>query len=245
MKALKLYILQLIILVSLNASAQQGTLKGYLRDSITHYPISNGTIINGSTLKQAKTDATGFFYIEASSNDRIYIQAPEYHFDTLYYSPFLVDTLSIYLSPSGSILPGVTVRAAYTKYQLDSMERKKTFDDMRGTVAPTFGDHPPDGFGLTISLDRFFKKRYRQKAKAEERFNKTEEQLYIDYRFSPKMVAYYTGLKGDDLRLFMYRYTPSYKWLRQHTSQQDVLLYINDKLKLFRASQAAENNNNR
>jgi len=150
MKALKPYLLVVAItLAALSANAQQGILKGYLRDSITHYPISNGTIINGNTLKQAKSDAQGFFFIEANTNDRIYIQAPEYDYDTLFYSPFLVDTLSLYLSPSGSILPGVTVRAAYTKYQLDSMERKRTFDSMRGYVPPKVGEHPPNGFGLT------------------------------------------------------------------------------------------------
>lgn len=241
MKAVKPCIVFLLLLATLNVSAQRGILKGYLRDSITHYPINRATIINGNTLQQAKTDAKGFFFIEANTNDRIYIQAPEYDNDTLYYSPFLTDTLSIYLSPSGSILPGVTVRAAYTKYQLDSMQRKRDFDAMRGTVPPTVGPPPPDGFGVTISLDRIFKKRYRQKAKAEDRFQKTEERLYVDYRFSPQMVAYYTGLKGDALRQFMYRYTPSYKWLQQHPSQQDVLLYINDKLKLFKASLASNN----
>jgi len=244
MKALKPYLLVTVItLAALSASAQQGILKGYLRDSITHYPIRNGTIINGNTLKQAKSDATGFFHIEAATNDRIYIQAPEYDYDTLLYSPFFVDTLSIYLSPSGSILPGVTVRAAYTKYQLDSMERRRDFDTMRGTVVPILGKAPPNGFGLNINLDRLYKKRQRQKARAEELFEKTEKRLYVDYRFSPQMVAYYTGLKGDALRLFMYRYTPSYQWLRQHTSQQEVLLYINDKLKLFKATQRSENKN--
>lgn len=237
MKAFKPYFLVcMLTLAALSADAQRSILKGYLRDSITHYPISNGTIINGNTLKQTKTNDQGFFHIEAATNDRIYIQAPEYNHDTLYSSPFLVDTLSLYLSPSGSILPGVTVRASYTKYQLDSIERKRDFDTLQGYVPPKVGEHPPDGFGVTISLDRF-KKRNRQKVRAEELFEKTEKRLYVDYRFSPQMVAYYTGLKGDALRMFMYRYTPSYQWLRQHTSQQEVLLYINDKLKLFKESQ--------
>lgn len=232
------YILMLLLLAG-SAKAQQGILKGYLRDSITHYPISNVAIINGNTQKQTKTNDKGFFHIEAGTNDRIYIQAPEYNYDTLYYSPFLADTLSLYLSPSGSILPGVTVRASYTKYQLDSMERKRDFDTLRGNVPPKVGEHPPDGFGVTISLDRL-KKSNRQKVKAEELFEKTEKQLYVDYRFSPQMVSYYTGLKGDALRQFMNRYTPTYQWLRQHTSQQEVLLYINDKLKLFKGARSSK-----
>ena len=39
----------------------------------------------------------------------------------------------------------------------------------------------------------------------------------------------------------MNRYTPTYEWLRQHTTNDEVLFYINDKLKLFKASKAPVN----
>ena len=230
-----------LVLVGNTINAQRGIIKGYLRDSITHYPIINGTITNWNTQKKARTNERGFFYLEVATNDRLYVQAPDYNYDTLNYTPFFADTVTLFLSPSGSILPGVTVRSSYTKYQLDSIRRKEDFDTMRGTVIRTVGPPPKDGFGLNINLDRFFKKRYRQKARAGELFQRTEERMYIDYRFSPQMVAYYTGLKGDTLRLFMFQHTPSYEWLRQHPSQQDVLFYINDKFKEFKARQSATN----
>jgi len=239
MKVRHLFSVLVLLLLTFSVKAQQGILKGYLRDSITHYPITNGTITNWNTQKKVKTDAKGFFYIEVTTNDQLHAQAPEYNNDTVQYTAFYTDTITLYLSPSGSLLPGVTVRAEYTKYQLDSMRRRRDFDTIRGNVVPVLGKAPPNGFGLNINLDRFYKKRYRQKAKADELFDRTEKQLYVDYRFSPQMVAYYTGLKGDPLRLFMYRYTPSYDWLRQHTSQQDVLLYINDRLKQFKDPQRA------
>lgn len=235
MKAFKpLGLVMLLVLLVTQAQAQTSILKGYLRDSITHYPLPNGTIINQRTQKKVTTNDSGFFFLDATSGDRIYIQVPEYNYDTLNYTPFYTDILTIYLSPAGSILPGVTVRANYTKYQLDSMSRKADFDTIRGNVAPTVDAHAPEGFGATISMDRVWNKKAKQKVKAEKQFNKTEEQLYVDYRFSPQMVSYYTGLKGDTLRDYMSRYTPSYSWLRKHQSQQDVLLYINDKLKLFK-----------
>lgn len=235
MKAIKPHTLAvLLVLFVVHAQAQTGIIKGYLRDSITHYPIQNGSVINQRTQKKVTTNDNGFFFLEATSGDRLYLQAPDYTFDTLDYAPFFKDTLTVFLSPAGSILPGVTVRANYTKYQLDSMRRKEDFDTIRGNVAPAVGSHAPDGFGATISMDRVWNKKAKDKVKAEKQFNKTEEQLYVDYRFSPQMVSYYTGLKGDALRDFMGRYTPSYTWLRKHQSQQDVLLYINDKLKLFK-----------
>lgn len=224
----------LLTLVSLGSNAQRGFVKGYLRDSITHYPILNGTVTNLTSQKQVKTNTKGFFFIEATAGEQLVVQSKEYENDTLKYTTLFIDTITLYLSPSGSILPGVTVRANYTKYQLDSIRRRTDFEIMRGNVAPTVGSHAPDGFGVTLSMDRVWKKKTKKKAQANTLFQKTEEQLYVDYRFSPQMVSYYTGLKSDALRLFMYQNTPSYKWLRQHTDQQDVLFYINDKLKLFK-----------
>jgi hypothetical protein len=226
----------LLTLITLSVTAQRSIIKGYLRDSITHYPITNGTVTNWNTQKKARTNERGFFFLEVTPGDRLYVQAPAYFVDTLYYTPFFADTVTLYLSPSGSMLPEVTVRSAYNKYQLDSIRRREDFEAMRGTVLKTVGPPPITGFGINLSLDRFFKKKYHQKAKAGELFQKTEERRYIDFRFSAQMVAFYTQLKGDALRDFMYRYTPSYTWLRQHPTQQEVLFYINDKLKLFRAT---------
>lgn len=220
----------------MSVTAQRDFIKGYLRDTLTYYPITNGTITNWNTQKKARTNERGFFFLEVTPGDRLYVQAPAYFIDTLYYTPFFADTVTLYLSPSGSILPEVTVRSAYNKYQLDSIRRREDFEAMRGTVIKTVGPPPTTGFGINLSLDRFFKKKYQQKAKAGELFQKTEERSYIDFRFSAQMVSYYTGLKADALRNFMYRYTPSYIWLRQHPTQQEVLFYINDKLKQFKVT---------
>jgi hypothetical protein len=47
------------------------------------------------------------------------------------------------------------------------------------------------------------------------------------------MVQYYTRLKNDSLVNFMRDYRPDYNWLRRNTSQEAMLFYLNDKLKLF------------
>ena len=45
-------------------------------------------------------------------------------------------------------------------------------------------------------------------------------------------MARVTGLKGDSLQRFMYRYRPSYAFCRKATNE-DILLYINASLKKF------------
>lgn len=230
-----LYTSVLLVLCSLHLQAQVQTMNGYLRDSITHFPIRGGTLTNASTGKRVTTGEKGFFRLEAAPNQVIYAMAAAYRYDTLTYSPLFADTVVIYLAPTGSVLPTVTVTAQYNKYQLDSLRRKEAFDEHRKRSLPMVASAPSSGFGLTINLDRFFKKKYSQRKRQERTFHKTEEALYVHYRFSPELVAYYTGLKGDELRAFLLRYTPSYSWLRQHPSNEAVMYYLNEKIKDFRA----------
>jgi len=88
---------------------------------------------------------------------------------------------------------------------------------------------------LVINLDRLFKSKYKHQKKAEQSFNETEKMEYVDYRFSPQLVAFYTGLKGDALLDFMKRYKPSYEWLRQHPYREQLIYYISNKLKFFQS----------
>lgn len=236
-KSLKfLFLISLSIFFSAPIFSQSRSINGFLRDSVTLLSIPNGTITNSATNKKVKSDDKGFFRIEASPNDIIYASAKSYHFDTLRYSLMFTDTVTIFLSFAGNILPVVTVKGQYSKYQIDSMERKKDFDESRGMVLKTVArnDHP-SGFGLTFNLDRVFRQKYRNQKKDEKLFNTLEKTAYIDYRFSPNLVAYFSGLKGDKLTSFINFSQPSFEWLRQHTTNEDVLYLINDKLKEYKA----------
>lgn len=228
--------LYLIIAVMLFCctTLQAQVINGYLRDSITHFPISGGTITNANSRNSVKTDAQGFFRLQAAPNDHLYVVANEYHFDTLTYSPLFSDTVVIYLAPTGAVLPTVTVTAEYNRYQLDSIARRKAFEAARGPVMPTIASQPSTGFGLTINMDKFWKKEGREKRRMDRAYRQEEKEAYVAYRYSPEVVAYYTGLKGDELKAFMQRYTPSYEWLRQHPSNEDVMYYLNEKLKEYR-----------
>lgn len=213
-------------------------MSGYLKDSVTHYPISGGTVTNTSRNQKVITDENGFFRIATLPNDLMYVYARNYRNDTLRYSPLFSDTIDYFMSPTGSLLPNVTVQSQYTKYQLDSIERKKDFEENAGTRLKVVSRPQSGGFGVGINLDRLLKKRDAEKQKYEKAFYNGEKAAYVAYRFSPHLVAMYTGLKGEDLRLFMNRYTPAYEWLRQHTTNDEVLFYINDKLKLFKRAEA-------
>lgn len=227
----KIYILLAFsFFVAATVQAQRKTINGYLLDSLTHYPIS-GKITNVNNKRSITTDANGFFKLDAGAGDFIFALAPGYRYDTLNYSMLFRDTITIFLPFSGNVLPNVIVTARYTKYQLDSLQRKTEFEQDRGTVYNTVDKSHGPGFGLNINLDRVFKKKYRDKKKDEKLFYQVEQNAYVNYRFSPQLVAMYTGLKGESLQRFIQQNVPTFGWLRQHPTNEDVLYYINEKLK--------------
>jgi hypothetical protein len=232
----KPYLLLLFILIYANVHAQTKWFSGYLKDSVTNLPVSGGTVINFNTQKKVQSDRRGFFRLQATPNDVLYVTAPSYRFDTLRFSYLFADTITIHLFPVGHVLPGVTVAAHYNQYQIDSVERRKAFEQLQGQKVSTVSSTNNGAFGVGLNLDKLFKKKYKDQKKSEKLFVSTEEQAYVNYRFSSQMVADYTGLKDEPLRDFLYRYTPSYKWLRQHPSDDEVLYYINDKIKEYRGS---------
>jgi hypothetical protein len=230
------YVLLVIIFVSITAIAQPITVHGYVLDSTTHFSVAGAIITNGNTEKKVTSDSKGYFVIQATPNDFLYVVAKTYKYDTLTYSFLFKDTITIYLSPTGNILPAVTVRSQYSKYQFDSLQRKREFEESRGHQLSTLSKPNNSGFGIALNLDRIFKEKYKHKKRSDRVFTGVEQSAYIDYRFSPQLVAYYTGFKGDKLRSFMQRFTPTYEWLRHHPTNEEVMYYINDKLKEFRGA---------
>ena len=174
------------------------------------------------------------FSIQSTPQDFIYILANTYRYDTLTFSYLFTDTITIYLAPTGNILPTITVKSQYSKYQVDSITRRQDFEEGRGTQLNTFSAPNNSGFGIALNLDRIFKSRYKNKKSNEQSFDVVERNFYIDYRYSPHLVSYYTGFKGETLQLFMQKFTPTYEWLKSHTTNEDVLYYINEKLKEFK-----------
>ncbi len=236
-KTKHIFLFALIILFSLNAMAQKRLVKGYVHDSITGVPIVNAIISNETTKKMITPDQNGFFSILASRGDLIFIDAFNYNFDTVKTTYGLPDTLHIQLIRTNEILPNVTVTttAGFSRYQMDSVRRREEFVSDMGDIGkmPKVGKADNMGAGLALNLDAFSRKRTKDRDKAYSTFNYLENQTYIDYRFSPQKISQITGLKSDSLVRFMRQYTPSYKWLRQHPTDEDVLYYVNDKMKTF------------
>jgi hypothetical protein len=220
---------------SAHLSAQAQFLSGFVKDSLTQLPLSGATLSNSQSKQKVKTDSNGFFRLGVSPDDLLYALAPGYHYDTLRYSILFRDTITIMLSPV-NVLQGVTVETGYARYQMDSANRLQEFEETRGQrLSAIDGSKHRQTFGLTLNLDRLFKNKHKNKRKEEEVFAALERDAYVRFRFSPQLVSFYTGLKGEALLTFLRKYTPSYEWLRSHVAREQLIDYLSEKLRHYRS----------
>lgn len=165
---------------------------------------------------------------------------PTQYFDTIRVTEELLklDTLYIVMHPLSKRLADVTVTTTtkFNQYQRDSIERRKDFFSNKSDVKIPVASLANSGIGLGINLDHFYN-REKRKRSAIDLFNNMENESYTNYRFTPILVNKYTQLEGEKLVEFMQKYRPSYPWLRNHTTEEDMLYYINEKLKSYNKNQ--------
>lgn len=126
-------------------------------------PISLASITNLSIGKTTISRSNGTFEIEASTGNIIAYSANGYYADTLFLreESYKSGSLILVLRPLPSTLSGVIVMGSYSQYQIDSVERRKSFLQDVGAPQHTVGGitNPDVGFGVGINLDRWSKKR--------------------------------------------------------------------------------------
>ena len=221
-------------MLSITTNAQRRIVYGFLKDSITQLPIPYGTISNANTKKNVRTEQNGSFLIEAAPDDVLYAVAKDYKYDTLRYSSLSKDTLAIFLPPSSEIMETVTVEASYAKYQADSTKRRREYEADRGQTYTKIDTQRSEGFGVNVNLDAIFKKKNNRK-RSEKNYQQTEDEIYFNFRYPIQLVSLYSGYKGDELVKFYQFSRPSVKWLKQHPAREQLVYYINEKLKDYKA----------
>jgi hypothetical protein len=229
-------VLSFALLCSCSLYAQTNrVIGGYLKDSATGEPIIMASVKNNQSKQTVITNSKGFFTLTVSPNQLISFSAVGYHFDTIYYSNhyLLQDTLQLHLSLLVTSLTNVTVTAkGMSRYQLDSLQRHKDFFQAMGSSPLPTVSGANYGAGVALNLDRF-SKREKSKRKAIDYFTESEQEAYINYRYTPELVTRYSGLKEDKLIAFMGKSRPSWEWLRKHPKEEDLTYYINEQLKKY------------
>ncbi len=229
----KIFTLVLVFWV-LYASSQTKNVVGIIKDSITLAPIEFASITNVTSQQTVIANVHGVFNITVSLNNLISIASVNYYMDTFFITNknWNNDTFLIYLHPITKKLQDVTVTGIINRYQYDSTIRRKQFlESIGGNKIPTVAT-ANSGAGVGLNIDRF-SKREKQKRKAYLLFERLEEEYYINYRFSIQFVTKYTALKSEQLTQFISQFRPTYQWLRNNTTEEDLKYYLNEKIKIF------------
>jgi hypothetical protein len=220
-----------------NASQAQNKVKGMVIDSASRQPMSQVSITNMNSSRFTISDGQGRFAMEASKNDILIFSNVGYRTDTFRVSlqSFTEDSLLVELKALSAQLATVKVQSAFSKYQLDSMHRREYYAHIldKPNKALVGQTTPQYGVGITFSPFGRYSKKEKELRNMQKLLLRMEEEAYVTYRFSPEIVAGYTGFKGDTLLQFMNRHRPGYAWARSHQRQDDILYYVNDQLKLF------------
>ena len=210
----------------------QKNIQGRIYSGATDSVIASASVHNLTTKQSALASKDGRYSIPASENDIVIFSA----------SGFLTDTVKVefymLLTPHDVTLPlKVTTLSAVqllSSYQKDSLERRNDYAEIFNNQKNiTGGNRPTDGVGISISPLSYFSKQAKQKRQLRKRLLQQEQDDYVDRSFPAGWVARLTGLSGDSLNLFMYRYRPSYDFCRD-TDRAGMTVYISEKLKEFR-----------
>jgi len=254
------YSLSFLLLLSLTAGAQQTrphpaqqaiphpaqqtvthvaqqVLTGKIKRRSTSEVLPSVSVINRSQKRTNISDQGGNYRIPARPGDTIVFTSAGYQPDTAFVSAWMFQEKDGYLvamTPNLVELPAVQVDDA-DNYRKDSTKRKEEY----AWVYPTHrrrligSETPEHGFGIIVSPVDYFSARETQRRRLRRRLRQEEIDYYIDFRYPRAYVARITGLTGDSLQTFMSRYRPTYKFCR-NASNEDILLYINEKVKDFR-----------
>lgn len=227
----------LFILVLLSSPAvSQQVLTGKVRQKTTDAILASVTVVNHTQKKYNVSDAGGNYRIVANPGDTITFSSAGYHADTTYVATTELegtDGYAVYLEPNLVELQSVLV-GQLSNYQLDSIQRKDDYAwlDQVHKVKLAGDQTPTDGVGIGFSPITYFSSEQKNTRQLRQRVKVEEKDYYIDSRFPSSYVSMVTGLKGDSLQHFMVIYRPTYKFCR-NASNEDMLLYINEKLKFF------------
>jgi len=225
------------LLLSSSTVLAQRVLTGKVHKKASNEVLMAVSVQNLTQKKYNQSDMGGNFRIPANPGDTLLFSSAGYSPDTAIVNNWMfaeTDGYQVFLKPNLVELPSFRV-GEESNYQLDSLKRKEEYAwlDEVHRVKLAGGKTFSDGVGISFSPINYFHRQEAQRRKLRKRLAQGEKDYYIDYKFPRAYVARVTRLRGDSLQQFMVRYRPAYSFCRK-ASGEDILLYINDRLKKYR-----------
>lgn len=197
----------------------QINISGTVYDSTKLYVVPGVSVSSTSGL-QTITDSLGAYHINASENDSISFfyrgkSTIKFAVKTMTdYTAFDI-SLRVRINAKYKLLQEVTVFS--DTYHRDSaenrMEYSKVFNYEKPGVHSSFEPGGPAGLDLDALIDVFNARKRKENLAFQKRIVEDEQERFVNYRFSPKVIHRITGLSGDTLTRYIKLYIPSYAFV--------------------------------
>lgn len=222
---MKNYILIFLLCFTGNAYAQ--VLKGTVKDGVSGEYLSTVTVKNLTNNQTAYTNREGSYTITAMSGDVVRFELVGYKTQQ-YTVPKALGFAEMYISlfQMSYELDEFVLKPRYTPYQLDSMERRSTYQ--RALAREKGGSVMSPVTFLAEKLSRRSKRIYR----FQKDFSKWEKDKFISSRYTPELVTSQTGLQGDTLAYFMNANEMPYDFARV-ASDLEIKMWIREQYRAW------------
>jgi hypothetical protein len=229
------YFLLLLSIQVISASNVCGqiVISGTVYDSSKLYVVPGVSVSSTSGLRTT-TDSLGAYHINVSENDSISFSyngksTLKFQVNTINnYNDFDI-SLRVRVDAKYKLLQGVTVYS--NTYYSDSAENRLEYSKIFGYEKPgirsSFESGGPAGLDLDALIGIFNYRKKRENIAFQSRLIEQEQDRYIDYRFSSKVIHRVTGLGGDTLERYKKLYRPSYEFVATSTLAQFYQYMLN------------------
>ena len=192
-------------------------------DSTKLYVVPGVNVTSTSGLVTT-TDSLGAYHINASKGDSISFfykgkSTVKFPVETIgNYNAFDI-SLRVKIRDKYKLLKGVTVFA--DTYRRDSIENRMSYAKIFNLENPTLRSNYEPGAAAGLDLDQligiFQFEKNKQNLAFQRRLVDEEQDRYVNYRFSSKVIKRITGLSGDTLTKYKKLYRPSYLFVISST----------------------------
>ncbi len=201
-------------------------ISGTVYDSSKLYVVPNVNVSSTSGLV-ITTDSLGAYHINVSKADSLSFfyrgkSTVKFPVETISnYNAFDI-SLRVRTNDKYKLLKGVTVYA--DTYRKDSLETRMAYSKIFDFEKPGISSNYEPGAAAGLDLDQligiFQFRKNKQNLAFQKRLVEQEQDRYVDYRFSSKVINRITGLSGDTLTRYKILYRPSYYFVMTGTLAQ-------------------------
>lgn len=226
------------LFLSPDSVSAQFRIKGTVYDETGFIPLVAVSVLCSSG-NGAITDSAGHYSLIATEKDSIWFSYLGKETQKFVVSEIPdPGNLNISLRVNVQILKEVKINSP--DYRLDSIQNRIDYAKVFNYQKPSFKSvvEAISITGVVINLDELIRVfQYRKKRMMlgfQNRLLKEEQEKFISYRFTKRLVTEITGLSGELLDSFMVRYRPTYQFIAE-ASDYTLRKYIRDVYEVYKS----------